>query len=104
MVSSIATRYTKYYSRSSVCLGLQLVIVRPSLRQNKIKILSKFIFHIFQFFFNCSYVFPCRRSQGSQIHAVAVKPPYTDTSLLRQTVCFVPGERKPLRFLHIQPA
>ena len=27
----------------------------------------------------------------------------TDTSLLR-TVCFVPGERKPLHFLLIQPA
>ena len=35
---------------------------------------------------------------------LTVKPRYTDTSLLRQTVCFVPGERKPLRFLHIQPA
>ena len=32
------------------------------------------------------------------------KPCFTDTSLL-DTVCFVPGEKKPLRFLHkIQPA
>ena len=30
-------------------------------------------------------------------------PDYADTSLILCTVCLVPGERKPLHFLNIQP-
>ena len=48
--------------------------------------------------------FPLKRYFCAVMLRLQSNPINKDTSLILGTVCFVPGERKPLHFLYIQPA
>ena len=48
--------------------------------------------------------FPLKRYFCAVMLRLQSNPINKDTSLILRTVCFVPGERKPLHFLYIQPA